>query len=137
MRKPELRWQTRRHVAVLDPTFAGGTAHDERFVLRPPDGEAGGRPPGRAWLRLTEQVVDEVAAADPELPYAVRCWLAARGSFALHLCDEAGRVLASGPFGIDELGDSLMAGPTAAPTPARTLVTLARPGVSRAPPARS
>ena len=122
MRKPELRWQTRRHVAVLDPTFEGGTAHDERFLLRPPDGEAGGRP-GHAWLRLTEQVVDEVAAADPELPYAVRCWLAARGSFALHLRDEAGRTLAAGSFGIDDLGDAPTATPT--PAPARTLVTLA------------
>lgn len=115
MRKPELRWQTRRHLAVLDPTTLGGTAHDERFVLRPALGDA----PGRAWLRLTEQVVDEVAAADPELPHAVRCWLAARGSFELRLRDEAGRILAEGPFSIDELGDP------PAPTPARTLVTLA------------
>lgn len=115
MRKPELRWQTRRHVAVLDPTFEGGTAHDERFVLRPALGDA----PGRAWLRLAEQVVDDVAAADPELPHAVRCWLAARGSFALHLRDEAGRTLAEGPFSIEDLGDP------PAPTPARTLVTLA------------
>jgi len=116
MRKPELRWQTRRHVAVLDPTTEGGTAHDERFVLRPVTGDGA---PGRAWLRLTEQVVDEVAAADPELPHAVRCWLAARGSFALHLRDEAGRVLAAGSFDIEALGDP------PAPTPARTLVTLA------------
>ena len=116
MRKPELRWQTRRHVAVLDPTTPGGAAHDERFVLRP---ASGGEPSGRAWLRLTEQVVDEVAAADPELPHAVRCWLAARGSFELCLRDEAGHVLAAGSFGIEALGDP------PAPAPARTLVTLA------------
>jgi iron complex transport system substrate-binding protein len=116
MRKPELRWQTRRHVAVLDPTTEGGTAHDERFVLRP---ASGGEPTGRAWLRLPEQVVDEVAAGDPELPHAVRCWLAARGCFALRLRDESGRTLAAGAFSIEELGDP------PAPTPARTLVTLA------------
>lgn len=115
MRKPELRWQTRRHVAVLDPTSEGGTAHDERFVLRP----LAAGPAGRAWLRLGEQVVDDVAAADPELPHAVRCWLAARGCFALWLRDEGGRVLAEGPFDIEALGDP------PAPTPARTLVTLA------------
>jgi iron complex transport system substrate-binding protein len=116
MRKPELRWQTRRHAAVLDPSTAGGTAHDERFVLRP---ATAGAAEGRAWLRLHAQVVDAVAAADPELPHAVRCWLAARGRFALDLRDEAGRVLAQGPFAIDDLGDP------PAPTPARTLVTLA------------
>lgn len=116
MRKPELRWQTRRHVAVLDPSTAGGTAHDERFVLRP---VTAGQAQGRAWLRLTEQVVDDVAAADPHVPHAVRCWLAARGCFVLRLRDEAGRVLAQGPFTIDELGDA------PAPAPARTLVTLA------------
>jgi iron complex transport system substrate-binding protein len=116
MRKPELRWQTRRHVAVLDPTTKGGTAHDERFVLRPADG---GETTGRAWLRLTEQVVDEVAAGDPDLLHAVRCWLAARGCFEVRLRDEAGHVLVEGSFGIEELGD-----PPAA-TPARTLVTLA------------
>jgi len=115
MRKPELRWQTRRHVAVLDPEVEAGTAHDERFVLRSGSGEA----IGRARLRLTEQVVDDVTATDPELPHAVRCWLAARGCFEVHLHDEAGRVLAEGPFGIEDLGD-----PPAA-TPARTLVTLA------------
>lgn len=126
MRKPELRWQTRRHVAVLDPTTAGGTAHDERFVLRPSAGgtdTAGdapaGPPTGRAWLRLSEQVVDEVAAADPDVPHAVRCWLAARGCFTLRLRDEAGRVLADGAFSIEALGDP------PAPTPASTLVTLA------------
>jgi iron complex transport system substrate-binding protein len=115
MRKPELRWQTRHHVAVLDPTAPTGAAHDERFVLRPAEGAA----PGRAWLRLTEQVVDEVAAADPELLHAVRCWLAARGCFETRLRDESGRVLAEGPFEIEDLGDP------PAPTPARTLVTLA------------
>jgi iron complex transport system substrate-binding protein len=115
MRKPELRWQTRHHVAVLDPTAEGGVAHDERFVLRPVAGGA----PGRAWLRLHEQRVDEVAAADPALLHAVRCWLAARGCFEVRLCDTAGRVLAAGPFVIDELGDP------PAPTPACTLVTLA------------
>jgi iron complex transport system substrate-binding protein len=115
MRKPELRWQTRRHVAVLDPDAAGGNAHDERFVLRPSAGGA----PGRAWLRLAEQRVDEVAAGDPDLLHAVRCWLAARGCFEVCLCDEAGHVLEEGPFGIEELGD-----PPAA-MPARTLVTLA------------
>jgi iron complex transport system substrate-binding protein len=130
MRKPELRWQTRRHVAVLDPSAEGGNAHDERFVLRPRAAEASGaavddhgRPPeppsGRAWLRLGEQVVDEVAVADPDVPHAVRCWLAARGSFALRLRDEAGRVLEEGPFSIEDLGDP------PAPAPARTLVTLA------------
>lgn len=119
MRKPELRWQTRRHVAVLDPDVPGGAAHDERFVLRPVTGDGA---PGWAWLRLSEQVVDAVAAADPDLPHAVRCWLAARGSWQLRLRDEQGRTLAEGAFTIDELDH-----PPAAPSlePARRLVTLA------------
>lgn len=116
MRKPELRWQTRRHVAVLDPATEGGNAHDERFVLRPTEA---GAPGGRAWLRLREQVIDEVAAGDPDVPHAVRCWLAARGSFELRLRDEAGRAIAEGPFTIEDLGEP------PAPEPARTLVTLA------------
>ncbi len=115
MRKPELRWQTRHYVAVLDPAAPSGAAHDERFLLRPADGGS----PGRAWLRLGEQVVDDIAARDPDVVHAVRCWLAARGCFELQLRDEAGRALAAGPFTIEDLGDA------PAPAPARTLVTLA------------
>ncbi|MCX4243414.1 helical backbone metal receptor [Paraliomyxa miuraensis] len=116
MRKPELRWQTRRHVAVLDPATPGGTAHDERFVLRPVAGE--GRP-GRAWFRRSEQLVDARVADDPDVPHAARCWLAARGCFELSLRTEDGHVLHEGPFDVESLGDPL---PSA---PASTLVTLA------------
>jgi iron complex transport system substrate-binding protein len=114
MRKPEQRWQTRRHEAVLDPKSEGGTAHDERFVLRFEDGNH-----GRARFTLKRQKVDAVAAADPDLPHAVRCWLAARGCFELRLCDEEGQPIASGPFGVEQLGDP------PASAPARRLVTLA------------
>ncbi|MCA9706656.1 MAG: ABC transporter substrate-binding protein [Myxococcales bacterium] len=113
MRKPEHRWQIRRHQAVLEPGGGGG-AHDERFVLNFFDG-----PPGRAWLRLDEQRVDAIASTDPDLPHAVRCWLAARGCFVLELVGEDGRVLARGPFSVDDLGDP------PASEPARRLVTLA------------
>jgi iron complex transport system substrate-binding protein len=114
MRKPEQRFGTRRHRAVLDPRSPRGDAHDERFELRSGDGRV-----GWAWLRLHEQQVDAVGASDPDLPHAVRCWLAARGRFVLRLTDEQGRVLEQGPFSVDDLGDP------PADAPARRLVTLA------------
>lgn len=114
MRKPEQRWQTRRHEAVLDPAHEGGQAHDERFELRFFDG---GR--GTAWLRLDEQRVDAVAASDPNLPHAVRCWLAARGCFELHLVDEHGQSLVEGPFSVEALGDPPVS------SPASRIITLA------------
>lgn len=114
MRKPEQRWQTRLHEAVLRDEGPVGSAHDQHFTLRFHDGRQ-----GRAALRLDAQVVDEVGATDPDLPHAVRCWLAARGRFALDLRDEAGTVVAQGPFSVDDLGD---AGPEG---PAQRIITLA------------
>jgi len=114
MRKPELRWQTRQHVAVLDPASEGGDAHDQRFELRFAEGRR-----GWAHLRLDAQQIDAASAEDPDLLHAIRCWLAARGRFTLRMTDEHDRVVAEGPFTVDSLGDP----PVGAP--ARRLVTLA------------
>ncbi|MEM9458646.1 MAG: helical backbone metal receptor [Myxococcota bacterium] len=129
MRKPEHRWQTHRHEAILMPS-AEPRAHDERFELRffagSGEGAAEGADEGQAehavghvWLRLDEQQVDRVAAADPDLPPAIRCWLAARGRFELNMVDERGEPVAAGSFDVEDLGDP------PADVPARRLVTLA------------
>lgn len=114
MRKPEQRWRTRLHEALLVPATERASAHHERFTLRFFDGRQ-----GRVALTLDRQVADDVAASDPDLVHALRCWLAARGRFELDLYDEEGASIASGSFSIETLGDP----PTA--IPARRLVTLA------------
>ncbi|MEM7157327.1 MAG: cobalamin-binding protein [Myxococcota bacterium] len=114
MRKPEHRWRTRLHEAVLVPAEGAASAHDETFELRFSDGRR-----GRATLQLRRQVACAVALEDPDLEHAVRCWLAARGCCELALFDEAGTSVASGPFDVESLGDPV---PDAVP---QRLVTLA------------
>ncbi len=99
---------------MLDPGAPAGTSHEQRFLLRRDDG-------GQGWaeLSLNRQVVDATAAADPDVPHAVRCWLAARGRFELQLHDEAGHPIAVGPFDTEALGDP------PATTSATRLITLA------------
>lgn len=125
MRKPEHRWRTRRHEAILVPR-AEPQAHDERFELHFFEGADEGadegaarRAVGHVWLRLDQQQVDAVAATDPDLPHAIRCWLAARGRFDLHMVDERGQPAAAGSFDVEALGDP------PADAPAQRLVTLA------------
>lgn len=102
--KPEHQWQTRLHMAHRDAEGAGpGFEEDARaegFTLRFADGRT-----GRADLGLTLQRVDDVAASDPDLEHAVRCWLAARGARELNLQGPDG-TLASGPFEVRSLGDA-------------------------------
>lgn len=64
-----------------------------------------GRVVGIATLGLTGQVVDRTLADDPGLPFAVKCWLAARGARAIALCDEDGKTIEEGPFAVADLSD--------------------------------
>lgn len=107
MRKPAYRWRTRAFEAALVPANGPASAHDERFVLRP-HGEG---PVGHLHLRLDAQRADEVAAGDPDLAHAVRCWLAARGRFECDLRTDGGRVLSQGPFDSASLGEPAAADP--------------------------
>src|SRR5688572_26450818 len=117
MRKPSQQWETRAHRAQRLPEAPGGAwaddARAEAFALR----RAGGRV-GRATLGLRRQEVDATSAADPDLPHAVRAWLAARGARAIDLVDDGGRSIARGPFAIADLD-------TPARGEVRRLVTLA------------
>ncbi len=101
VKKPEQQWETARFVAVrlpeVPPERAGEPAV-QAFELRP----RGGGAPARACFSLIRQVVD-AAAADPDLVFAARAWLASRGGRTLNLSDEAGEVLAAGVFTLENL----------------------------------
>ena len=101
MKKPEQQWETARFVAVrlpeVPPERAGEPAV-QAFELR----RRGGGAAGRACFSLLRQVVD-AEAADPDLTFAARAWLASRGGRTLNLCDETGEVLAAGVFTLEEL----------------------------------
>jgi iron complex transport system substrate-binding protein len=111
MTKPTHRWETRRHVAravgPVDDVAWRGDPRAERLVLAFADGRE-----GQVVAGLDRQWADSVALEDPDLPHALRCWLAARGRRALALVDGAI------PFTLEELG-------TPARTPARRVITLA------------
>ncbi|MEM6996192.1 MAG: helical backbone metal receptor [Myxococcota bacterium] len=116
-RKPEHQWSTRRAAAVRrehDAVVFEDDPRAEAFDLVAEDGTQ----LGIASLGLTGQVVDKALADDPELPYAVKCWLAARGSRSVALTDEDGWTLAQGPIAIESLGEETV-------TPAGRIVTLA------------
>ena len=101
MKKPEQQWETARFVAVrlpeVPPERAGEPAV-QAFELR----RRGGGAPARACFSLTRQVVD-AEAADPDLEFAARAWLAARGGRRLNLVDDSGQVVAAGGFTLKEL----------------------------------
>lgn len=101
MKKPEQQWETARFVAVrlpeVPPERAGEPAV-QAFELR----RRGGGAPGRACFSLTTQVVD-AEAADADLEFAARAWLAARGGRTLNLVDESGRAVAAGGFTLKDL----------------------------------
>jgi iron complex transport system substrate-binding protein len=98
-RKPEHQWETRLHRAV---------GEELRFF----DGRV-----GRIELSLRRQVVDDASADDPDLPHAVRCWLAARGARRANLVTDSGRLVDGAVFTVADLGGFEGA--------ARRLVTLA------------
>ncbi len=107
MKKPEHRWETRRHRAV--PQAAAvlgdrwlGDARAERLQLRFADGRV-----ATATMGLAYQEVEGIALEDPDLVHAVACWLVTRGVRELALHDEHERPIAVRPFGLDELGEPI------------------------------
>ena len=105
MRKPEQQWETRSFVAVRREQVPAGWEEEagaQAFELRP---RAGGAVRS-AVFSLARQVVDRAAlATDPDLLYAARAWVAARGGRSVAVVDEEGRGISSGSFTISELGD--------------------------------
>lgn len=111
MKKPAEHWETARAVAyrvppLHDPRFADD-ARAERFELRFRDGRIG-------WVTfgLRHQLLDAVAATDPDVAYAARAWLAARGQrrLALYRVDGAASaplehqpLLTAQPFSVHSL----------------------------------
>ena len=84
MRKPAEHWETKRAVAYRvappdDPRLAGD-ARAERFELRFRDGRV-----GYASFGLELQLLDAVAATDPDVAFAAQAWLVARGQRTLRL----------------------------------------------------
>jgi iron complex transport system substrate-binding protein len=117
VKKPAHQWQTRRALAIrrdAPPSQLAGDARAEAFDLH----DAAGARVGEAVLGLDRQIVDEAAAADPDLLHAVRAWLAARGRFVTALATTGGLILDAASFQLDALGD-----PPGAP--AARIVTLA------------
>ncbi len=105
MKKPEHRWETRRHRAVPDASAVlgerwQGDARAERLVLHFADGRR-----ATATMGLAYQQVDAVAVEDPDLVHAVACWLVTRGVRTLALFDEHERPIAARPFDLAELGE--------------------------------
>lgn len=113
MKKPEHQWETRRFVAVRTAEVPDGWAGEpglQAFELRPRDGGAA----AWAWFSLARQAVDP-RAADDDLVFAAKAWLAARGRRRLALT-VGGHVLEDA-FAVDELSD-------VGCTPAQRVVTL-------------
>lgn len=105
MRKPEQQWETRDWIAVRRedvPPARAGEAGVQAFELRP----RGGGEPRSAVFSLERQAIDGAALhGDPDLLYAARAWVAARGGRAVRVTDEDGAVVAAGAFTIADLGD--------------------------------
>ncbi|HEY8377073.1 MAG TPA: helical backbone metal receptor [Nannocystis sp.] len=118
MRKPEQQWETREHVAVRLPAVPPRWAQDEgaqAFLVR----RRAGGDPLQCVFTLRRQVLPRaLVESDPEVLFAARAWLAARGSRQLQVVDEEERPIASGSFMLSELGS----GPRGA---VRKVITLA------------
>lgn len=114
MKKPEHQWETRLHLAVRLPSVPESFADEARaeaFELRFVDGRV-----GHVVCGLTRQEADTVAAADPDLAHAVRCWLVARGARSVAL---------RGPEGPLDTGSIDVASLGSASTNTSRLITLA------------
>jgi iron complex transport system substrate-binding protein len=117
VKKPAHQWQTRRFVAVRRPDGPGpGWADDPRAEAF--DVLQGDEVVGVVRFGLRRQTAPAALAGDPDVQHALRCWLAARGCFAVALQTEEGRPVQEGPFSVADLGDAPAA-------PAQRLVTLA------------
>ncbi len=115
VKKPEQQWETGRFVAYRlaePPAEQAGEPAVQGFELRPRDGG----PALRAGFSLVRQVVD-AGAADEDLVFAARAWLAARGGRTLNLADAEGRRIAEGAFTLTGLSSPR-------PAPALRVVTL-------------
>lgn len=117
MKKPEHRWETRRHVAMPAPGDPpggrwAGDARAERVQLRFTDGRI-----ATVTLGLAHQQVDAAALDDPDLVHAISCWLVTRGVRSLAVHDERERPVAVGPFDVDGLAEAI--------TGANRVITLA------------
>lgn len=127
MPKPAEQWETARAVAypagAPDDARFEGDARAQRFELRFRDGRV-----GHASFGLEVQLADAVAAEDPDVGYAARAWLAARGQRRINLhrvvYDTAhGRALAELPLAVQPFSvHALSALPSAVPP--RRLITL-------------
>lgn len=106
VRKPEHQWVTRRlraHRREDAVTRWPDDPRAEAFDLL----DDQGRVVGTATLSLTGQVVDRSVADEPGLPFAVKCWLAARGARSIALADDDGNPIEAGPFAIADLSDDV------------------------------
>ncbi len=116
--KPEHQFTTRRLAAVRrdrDAVVWPDDPRAEAFDLLDGDGQR----VGIASLGMEGQVVDRSVADDPDLPFAVKCWLVARGARTIALTDEDGWVLAQGPIDVAELSTTTL------PSAAERIVSLA------------
>lgn len=115
MRKPAHQWETpaakARREDVLPPGWEEH-ARAESFRLEYSDGRI-----GRATFAVGRQQLDAVAADDPGVTLAAKCWVAARGGRALALHGPTG-VIEAGPFSVSELAPPRM-------SRARRIITLA------------
>lgn len=99
--KPQTKWSTDLHEAFRldgqEPAHGGGS-RAECFELRFHDGHR-----GRAEFSLAQQRVDEQSLAkDPELAFAARAWLIARGQRKLDLRTLGGEALQGGELSLHE-----------------------------------
>lgn len=104
VRKPEHAWETRKWRAIRRaeaPT--GWSAGAQGFDLY---GGSEGVAAGEAVFgREAQQIARHLVAADPDLLYAAKTWVAARGGRELRVVDESGVLYHAESFTIASLGD--------------------------------
>lgn len=100
VKKPEFQWETPLARARRDPALPAGwegRGRAEAFTLERRDGRV-----ARAVFSMERQELDALAAEDPGVVLAARCWVAARGGRSLELRGPSGP-LAQGSFAIEDL----------------------------------